>query len=102
MVDMQTKAKVVMLKNEGFSNREVARQTGINRETISKYWEEYKLKRYELMNSGESVDERLIQEELLSAPKYKTGERAKYKYTDEIESRLKEILKSEKRKARCC
>jgi len=39
-----------------------------------------------------------VQEELLAAPRYKTGERAKYKYTDETETRLKEILKAEKRK----
>ena len=57
MVGMENKAKVIMLKNDGLSNREVARQVGINRETVSKYWEEYKRKRSELMSSGKSVDE---------------------------------------------
>ena len=95
---METKAKVIMLKNEGLSNREVARRTGINRETVSRYWEQYKDKRLELMSKTQGLDERQVQEELLSAPKYKTGERKKYKYTDEMEGRLKEILKAEKRK----
>jgi transposase len=98
MVGMETKANVIMLKNQGLSNREVARQTGINRETVSKYWEEYKRKRLELISEVSGIDERQVQEELLRAPRYKTGQRSKYKYTDEIEARLKEILKAERRK----
>ena len=67
MVDMERKAKVISLKNEGKSNREVARQTGQNRETASKYWEEYKRREYELLSQG--IDERETQEELLRKPK---------------------------------
>ena len=93
---MEEKAKVITLKNDGASNREVARQTGIHRETVSKYWEEYKRLRQELMTTG--VDERLIQEKLLSKPKYKVNGRSRRKYTEAMEERLKEILKEEKRK----
>jgi predicted transcriptional regulator len=34
MVGMEEKTKVISLKNEGNSNREVARQIGLNRETV--------------------------------------------------------------------
>lgn len=95
---METKAKVITLKNDGLSNREVARQTGLNRETVSKYWEEYKRRRYELMCKDAGIDEKQIQEELLKTPKYTVNGRVKRKYTAKIEERLKEILKSEKRK----
>jgi transposase len=98
MVGMEEKAKVITLKNEGVSNREVARRTGLNRETVSKYWEEYKRLKHELWSKGEEVDEKAIQEKLLSRPKYATRVGRKRKYTEEIETRLKEILKEEKRK----
>jgi len=98
MVGMEDKAKVITLKNEGVSNREVARRTGLHRETVSKYWEEYKRLKHELRSKDAKTDEKLIQEKLLSKPKYSVNGRKKRKYTDEIETRLKEILKSEKRK----
>jgi transposase len=98
MVDMETKAKVLMLKNEGKSNREVARQTGLNRETVSKYWEEYRRRRTELTDGGTAADERRLQEELLKPPRYTVNGRVKRKYTERMEERLKEILKAEKRK----
>jgi transposase len=104
MTGMEEKSKVITLKNEGLSNREVARRTGLNRETVSKYWEAYKRLKHKLMQGGEAgcpgvcVDEKQVQEELLKAPKYTVNGRVKRKYTEEMEEWLKEILKSEKRK----
>jgi len=95
---MEDKAKVITLKNESVSNREVARRTGLNRETVSKYWEEYKRTRHELQTQEPELDAKQMQEKLLSPPKYATKERPKRKYTPEVENRLKEILKEEKRK----
>ena len=96
MAELEKVAELIRLKNEGHSNRETARLVGLNRETVSKYWEDYKRKRHELMSLG--VDVLLIQEELTKKPKYDSSGRKKRKYTEEIEERLKEILKSEKRK----
>ena len=90
------KTEIINLKNKGLSNREVARQTGINRETVSKYWEEYKRQRYELLQNG--ANEKQIQEAITSKPKYDTRGRKPIKYTKEVESQLKDILKSEQRK----
>jgi len=90
------KAEVISLKNQGKSNRAVARETGVNRETVSKYWEEYKRKLHELSQSG--VDTKEIQEELVSKPKYNGRPRKRHKYTEKIETRLLEILKSEQHK----
>jgi lambda repressor-like predicted transcriptional regulator len=98
MVGMEKKSEVIRLKNEGNSNREVARQTGLNRETVSKYWEEYKRKRQELMQKGVEIDEKQIQEEITEEPKYDASKGKAGKYNDKIEARLKELLESEKRK----
>ncbi|MCL2388060.1 MAG: hypothetical protein FWC89_11010 [Defluviitaleaceae bacterium] len=62
------------------------------------YWEEYKRLKHELRSTDAKTDEKAIQEKLLSRPNYKVKEREKRKYTEEIETRLKEILKEEKRK----
>jgi len=96
LVNRMKKAEVITLKNQGKSNREVARLTGLNRETVSKYWEEYKRKLHELSRS--EADTKEIQEELVSKPEYTAGERKRHKYTEKIEERLVEILKSEDHK----
>jgi len=96
MVGLDKKAKVIELKQENLSNREVARRTGLNRETVSKYWSEYQRKSQELTQKG--ADVKTVQEELLSEPKYKPREGRPRKYTQEVEDRLIEILEAEKRK----
>lgn len=35
------KHSIIKLKNEGYSNREVAKLLSINRKTVAKYWNEY-------------------------------------------------------------
>lgn len=96
LVDRMKKMEVISCKNQGKSNRETARLTGLNRETVSKYWEEYKQKLNEL--SIEGIDLKEVQEELVSKPKYKPRMPKPGKYTEKVEERLKEILKSEARK----
>ena len=90
------KVEIINLKNKGLSNREVARQTGINRETVSKYWEEYKYNCFELLQDGANTKQ--IQEKITNKPQYNTRGRKPLKYTKELELRLKEILKSEQKK----
>jgi len=96
MVGLMKKVEVITLKNKGLSNRAVARQIGIDRKTVARYWEEHKRQRYELLQNG--ANEKQIQEEITTAPQYKTRERKSRKYTKEIELRLKEILESEQKK----
>jgi len=96
MVKFMKKKDVIMLKEQGLSNREVARRTELDRETVSKYWSEYKFKLSQIGKPG--ADNRALQEELLAEPKYDSSGRGKRKYTEEIEDRLKEILAEERRK----
>jgi len=69
MVSMPKKSEVIVHKNKGLSNRKTAKLTGLDRGTVSEYWEEYKRNRHKLTQSG--ADTRTIQEELLAKPKYK-------------------------------
>lgn len=63
MVGSMERSEVVALKNQGFSNREVARRTGLNREIVSKYWTTYQHKKNELLKSD--VDIKQVQDDLV-------------------------------------
>ena len=98
MVKFLGKIDIIRLKEEGNSNRKVSRLTGHDRKTVSKYWNDYCKKLKELEKSG--ADTKAIQEELLGKPKYKSQCRGRRKYTEELDKRLKEILKEEEAKTR--
>ena len=98
MVRFMDKKNIIMLKEQGRSNREVSRQTGHDRKTVSKYWNEYQR---QLQQLGEpDADVKAIQEGLLAQPKYNAQGRSRRKYTEEIDKRLKAIVKEEERKTR--
>lgn len=85
------KHTIIRLKQEGVSNREVARLMCINRKTVARYWNAFNAKLVEIKLAG--TDEiPLMQEELLGKPKYNAANRIRHKYTDEIDSLLCEIL----------
>jgi transposase len=92
------KKKIIMLKEQGESNREVSRRTGTDRGTVSKYWNEYRKQLQQLNEPG--ADIKTIQEKLLAAPKYNASGRKRHKYTEEVEACLKGILKEEAKKDR--
>jgi hypothetical protein len=92
------KKNIIMLKEQGLSNRAVSRETGHDRKTVSKYWNEYRSQLHRLDEPGADIKE--IQEKLFAKPKYKTGNRVRHKYTEEVDKRLKAILKEEERKDR--
>jgi transposase len=98
MTGFMEKKEIIMLKEQGLSNREVSRRTGHDRETVAKYWNEYRHQLSRLKEPG--TDTKAIQESLLAKPKYKATNRKRHKYTEELEKRLKEILKEEMRKDR--
>lgn len=98
MVKFMEKKDIIMLKEQGLSNREVSRRTGADRETVSKYWNEYRQNLQELEKPG--TDIKSIQESLLSKPEYNARNRKRHKYTEEVDKRLKAILKEESRKDR--
>jgi len=92
------KAKIIMLKREGVSTREISRRTGMSRDTIAKYWREFVELNNRLKENPELKEE--IQDEMLSKPKSAPRTRTKHKFTPKLEKRLHEILAEERRKDR--
>lgn len=90
------KLKIITFKEQGHSNREVAKMVKCNRKTVGIYWNEYLANKNKLGSENTSVRE--IQEKLVSAPKYNIENRTRVKFTEEIEEKLNEILEEEIKK----
>lgn len=67
---MKGKYAIIKLKEGVKSNHEIQRMTGIHRKTAAKYWSEYQA---ELAALGFNEDLREVQEEIVAAPKYDSG-----------------------------
>ena len=98
MITLMDKYTIIKLKETGLSNRQIAKQLGINRKTVNKYWADYmndleKLSKKEILTKD-------IQEKIVSKPTYNVSGRKAKKYSDEIDQALDRILESEKEKLR--
>lgn len=98
MIETMDKGRIIGMKEAGMSTREVARVTGHDRKTISKFWEEYQRLSAALKAPG--ADVKAIQEQMTADPKYDSSGRTRRKYTPELEARLKEIVAEERNKDR--
>jgi len=88
---------IITLKLKGKSSRWIEKETGTNRKTVARYWKEYQRMQSMLDPDG---DNRELQEQIVSAPKYNATGRKPFKYTPEIDAALDAILGSEAKKAR--
>ena len=79
MKDLLDKAAIIKLKEQGLSNRGVARQLGIDKKTVNKYWNEYKDNLKKLNETTDSKEIAQIQENITSAPKYNSENRIRRK-----------------------
>ncbi len=70
MKNLLDKAAIIKLKEQGLSNRGVARELGIDKKTVNKYWNEYKDNLKKLNEATDIAKISKIQENITSAPKY--------------------------------
>ena len=94
MIGLVDKQKIIISHHrEGKSQRQIERETGVNRKTIGKYIREYEEKKNILINSKDSDNTELIAD-IVEKPKYDTSSRYKVKLTDRIISRIEFYLKN--------
>lgn len=89
---------MLKLKEQGLSNRSIAKVLGVNRKTVNKYWNQYK---DNLQKLGKTIDEKEIleiQEDIVSNPKYNSESRTRRKVTPEFINALEKILVDEEKK----
>ena len=97
MIERMEKNTIITLKLKGKSNRWIAKETGIDRKTVARYWNEYQNLTDQLEPEGAN---RIVQEQIISVPSYDVTSRKPYKYTEEIDKAIDLILESEAKKAR--
>ena len=66
MKNLLDKAAIIRLKEQGLSNRGVARELGIDKKTVNKYWNEYKDNLKELNETTDTAKISEIQENITS------------------------------------
>lgn len=100
MVNLQEKSKIIGKHIKGESNRRIARELGMSRDTVNKYVSEYEGLQAELLaaDPGDPASVRAITERITAEPKYDSSGRRRSKWTPELDARLDEILAEEKRK----
>lgn len=100
MKNLLDKAAIIKLKEKGLSNRGVARELGIDKKTVNKYWNEYKNNLKKLNETTDSKEIAQIQENITSAPKYNSENRIRRKVTPEFLNALEKILEDEEKKVK--
>ena len=100
MKNLLDKAAIIRLKEQGLSNRGVARKLGIDKKTVNKYWNEYKDNLKKLNETTDSAEIIRIQEKITSAPKYNSENRIRRKVTPEFLNALEKILEDEEKKVK--
>lgn len=98
MLGNMGKGIIIGMKEGGQSNREIARQTGHDRGEISRIWNEYCAMKEQLKDPD--ADIKAIQAKMTEEPKYTVNGRTRWKYTPELEARLREIVEEEAGKKR--
>lgn len=101
MISQMDYTTLIALKLKGLSNAEVARQTGVSRETVRKRWIQYRITHELLVNAPEGSEEYEAAKALIiERPRYNNKGRPKRKYNDEIDQLLDKILEDEEEKAK--
>ncbi len=77
---------------EGKSQREISRETGIDRKTIRKYISQYEERKRELENSQSGAERSEIIDAIVEEPKYRVGLRPKRKVSEDIDQRIHQFL----------
>src|SRR5690554_2878684 len=95
MINKMDKYSIITLKKKGCSFRNIAKQLGIDRKTVSKIWHQYSnAKEFLISSQGEitSLDQDSITEQIIGDMKYDTSNRKKVKLTPDIQKRIAELL----------
>jgi transposase len=98
MVRNMERGRIIGMKESGKSTREIARITGHDRKTISRIWNEYQILTTKLKEEG--ADTKRIQAQMTEERQYNSRGRVRWKYTEKLDARLKEIVEEERTKKR--
>jgi len=83
---------------DGHSNRSIARELNMSKDTINKYVKEYQELKSKLLQSNQNMDSRELIQAIVERPKYHSTGRKPLKVTDEMLEEIKKCLKDNENK----
>ena len=95
---MTVKQQIICKHLDGDSNRAIASDLHISKNTVNKYVNEYDLAREKLFEQDPTLDPEQIINEITRAPKYDTSNRKRRKATEEITKLVDECLEENRNK----
>ena len=99
MIKLIEKQKIIISHfQKGKSQRQIAREMGINRRTITKYVKDYEGKKAQLADSKGNANKEELISDIVADPRYDTSSRKKVKLTDEIKGKIKFYLRENETK----
>lgn len=94
MIRLIQKQKIIIAHYlEGLTQRQIAKELGISRQTVATYIKEYEEARKELLKAGKEFDSKELIDKIVEEPKYNSQNREKRKLTEEIITRIEGFLK---------
>lgn len=93
MLSLMDKAAIIKLHENGYSQRRIAKDLDLSRNTVSKCISLYEKDRALLAKTTDEIEISIIQERMLSASKMDVSKRKPNKFTGKLKERFLELLK---------
>lgn len=98
MITLTQKQKVILKHIDGMSNRAIARELHMSKDTVNKYVNEYQRQRSELMLLDPGLNQCELIQAIVEKPKYHSNGRKPVKVTQQILDTIEECLESNRKK----
>lgn len=92
MIDLVEKQTIILKHREGISNRQIASDMKIDKNTVNKYVNEYDDAMAKLLATDPGASEDQLSPEILIKPKYDTSNRGRRKSTEEAIEVIRDCL----------
>lgn len=93
MITLTQKQKIILKHIEGTSNRNIAKELSISKDTVNKYVNEYEKKKSELLMMNPELDHEELIQAIIEKPKYNSNNREPKIATPEILEAIEECLR---------
>lgn len=98
MIDLVEKQKIILRHRDGDSNRQIAEDLGIDKNTVNKYVNEYEEAMAKLLAEDPEASSEQLPPEILIKPQYDTSNRGRRESTEEATIAIKECLEENARR----
>ncbi|MDD2373217.1 MAG: helix-turn-helix domain containing protein [Syntrophomonadaceae bacterium] len=92
MVTLKQKQRIILKHLEGMSNRSIARELHMSKDTVNKYVAEYEKQKSELLLLNPEADPEELIQAIVEKPKYNSDNREPKRVTPEMIKAIEECI----------